>query len=89
MPTENDHDLLIQIATKLDRAILDIKDLKDDTTRRVSTLEEEKVSQKDFDDLKNDVDPMLKWWLKTTGALLIIQFIIGYLLISHYGNTPL
>ncbi len=45
----NDHDLLISIVVKLDRAIADIKELKDDTTDRVTDLEQEKVGKDEFD----------------------------------------
>ena len=84
--TQNDHDLLIQIATKLDRAILDIKELKDNTTARVTALEEEKLNQKDFraaryDDqvFRADHEKRLRrlerWGFIAIGALGLVQIL--------------
>lgn len=42
-----DHDLLIQIDTKLGRVIYDVQELKDDTVKRISNLEEEKENKTD------------------------------------------
>jgi len=53
---ENDHDLLIQIATKLDRAIQDIKELKDNVAARVSALENEKLDRTEYDSYIKDHD---------------------------------
>ncbi len=36
----SDHDLLIEINTKLGRAIIDIKDMRDDTQRRLDKIEQ-------------------------------------------------
>ncbi|HKF48320.1 MAG TPA: hypothetical protein VKB38_13240 [Terracidiphilus sp.] len=83
----NDHDLLIQIATKLDRAILDIKELKDNTTTRVAALEQEKANQADLEEFKvivdkrfdaqgKKLDKVYSWMLMGLGALGIIEFAI-------------
>ena len=80
-----DHDLLIQIATKLDRAILDINELKDNTTQRVTDLEEEKVNQREFTEFKTSaedaldkqakkLDRVYTWGLMGLGALGVIEF---------------
>ena len=45
--TSKDHDLLIQINTKLERVIYDVQELKSDTIKRVSALEEEKENKID------------------------------------------
>jgi hypothetical protein len=84
-----DHDLLIQIATKLDRAILDIKELKDGTTERVSALEEEKVSVKEYEENKTNNDLKLedhearlrfgeKYIWIALGALAILNLYFAY-----------
>lgn len=39
MTDQQDHDLLISINTKLERALSDIKDLKDDLASRVNDVE--------------------------------------------------
>lgn len=50
-----DHDLLIQIGTKLDRALLDIKELKDNLASRVGELETEKMDKAEAERLFSDV----------------------------------
>ena len=42
-----DHDLLVALATKMDRVILDIKALGDNTSVRISSLEQNKLDVKD------------------------------------------
>jgi hypothetical protein len=55
----SDHDLLLtlkaELGTKLDRVIVDVKELKDNVAARVTDLEQEKVSKEDFDDLRNAI----------------------------------
>jgi hypothetical protein len=91
---ENDHDLLIQIATKLDRAILDIKELKDNTTARVSALEEEKLNQRDFDTYKQEADArdsdkekrlrrLERWGFMVVGVIGAVEIAIGIYQIFH------
>jgi len=83
---ENDHDLLIQIGTKLDRAILDIKELKDNTTSRVTALESEKLNWRDFVERRKNADMLHgdhekrlrrleRWGFLALGALGIIEII--------------
>jgi phage-related minor tail protein len=83
---QNDHDLLIQIATKLDRAISDIKELKDNAAARIDALEQEKLNQKEFegvraaaDKLHNDHEKRLrrieKWGFLAIGALGFLQIV--------------
>lgn len=40
---QSDRDLLIEVNTKLDRAILDIKDMKDNTSERIADLYAKKL----------------------------------------------
>lgn len=56
-----DHDLLVTIHTKLERALDDIRELKDGTTSRITHLEAEKTDRKDFETLQKDYDNRLKW----------------------------
>jgi len=78
---------LIQIATKMDRAISDIKEIKDNTTARVTALEEEKVNSADFEEFKKatldmfekqgkKLDRVYSYVLMGLGALGVIEFAI-------------
>lgn len=49
-----DHDILIEIKTQVTRLISDVKDLKDDTARRVESVEREKVSKSEFSEAQID-----------------------------------
>jgi hypothetical protein len=59
-PHAPDHDLLItfkaEVSTKLDRVIMDVKDLKDDLIGRVKAVEDEKLSKDEFDDYRTQVE---------------------------------
>ena len=46
-PGNNDHDLLVELRTKMQSIKDDIKELKDDIASRVKTLEDEKVNIRD------------------------------------------
>jgi hypothetical protein len=74
MNEQNDHDLLIKIETKLDRAIVDIKDLKDNTTARVTALEEEKASQKDLATTQDDLKKLSRLVYIGLGIVLTLEF---------------
>jgi hypothetical protein len=52
----NDHDLLIEINTKLERAIKDIAEIKDTTADRVNALEQEKLDKAEAARLKEEAD---------------------------------
>jgi hypothetical protein len=55
MPEQQlDHDLLIQINTKLERVITDVKELKDNVADRVSALEMEKFNKADANQAISD-----------------------------------
>ncbi len=49
MTDTKDHDILIEIKTQVTRLISDVKELKDETTKRVDVVEREKLSKDDFD----------------------------------------
>ena len=55
----SDHDILLtlkaELGTKLDRVIVDVKELKDNFAARVTDLEQEKVSKEDFDEFKEAI----------------------------------
>jgi ElaB/YqjD/DUF883 family membrane-anchored ribosome-binding protein len=48
MNDPKDHDILIEIKTQVTRLISDVKEIKDDTARRVDAMEQEKLSKDDF-----------------------------------------
>jgi hypothetical protein len=81
---DNDHDLLIQIATKLDRALVDIKELKDNTTARVTALEEEKVNKTDFDVAAKKIDSLERLVYIGLGIVLTLNVaLIAYVTYFH------
>lgn len=75
--TEQDHDLLIQINTKLERALVDIKDLKDDTGRRVMMIEG------DLSGLGKRVSALENWRWYVLGISATLIF-VGQILINKY-----
>lgn len=50
-----DHDLLIGLKGQMDRLSIDIKDLKEGTSRRISDLEDDKADKREFEELKKDI----------------------------------
>lgn len=81
-----DHDLLIAIATKLDRAIQDIKELKDNAAARIDALEAEKLNQKEFESVRLSSDKLHgdhekrirrleRWGFIAIGALGLVQIV--------------
>lgn len=80
----NDHDLLLtlkaELGTKLDRVIVDVKELKDNVAARVTDLEQEKVSKDEFDDFKTDagesIDSLKKLVYIGLGIVVTLQFAI-------------
>lgn len=51
-----DRDLLIEIKTKLDRAINDINELKDNTAHRVDNLENTKLEKNEFYRIQSEMN---------------------------------
>lgn len=79
-----DHDLLIQINTKLERVITDVKELKDNVAARVAALEQEKINKEEVKnlndaaqvvhkDLGDRVRILERWGLISMGFLYAIQ----------------
>jgi signal-transduction protein with cAMP-binding, CBS, and nucleotidyltransferase domain len=56
MPEVNDHDLLIELRTEMQNVRADIKDLKDGTAFRISTLEKDKADKKDVEELQSKIN---------------------------------
>ena len=73
---QSDHDILIalkaEVTTKLDRVILDVKELKDNVAARVTVLEE-KASKADLDDTNNDVKTLSRLVYIGLGIVLTLQ----------------
>lgn len=68
-----DHDLLIQIDTKLERALVDIKELKDGTTARISALENDKASKSEVGRLNVRITWLERIAYAGIGALWIAE----------------
>lgn len=83
MPAENDHDLLVVIKTQLERAISDIKELKDNFANRVHILEEEKASKEEVQTLKKAVELIQQRVWMIVGGLLLSQVVLVPLVIKY------
>ena len=55
LKSADDHDLLIELKTRMEGLKTDIKNLTDGTTKRISDLEEGKADKVAFNDLCNEV----------------------------------
>lgn len=94
MPEFNsDHDLLIELRTEVKNISKDIKEIKDNTASRLSALEQDKVTQKEFTDHEARlreveekkipaINNRLSYW---TGGLAVAQAVIAYV-ISKFLN---
>ncbi len=82
----NDHDLLIVLHTKLDRALKDIERLGDGIATRLSDLEHNKLDKKDFNaveatakeihaDHERRLRRMEKWGFAAIGALALVELL--------------
>ena len=69
-----DHDLLIEINTKLERALTDIKDLKTDLANRVRDVET------DLDGLGERVASLENWRWYVVGITTILALLAQYLM---------
>lgn len=82
----NDHDLLIELNTKMAGLIQDVRELKDNTTKRVDALELEKEDKTEISRLLTEANKIhdnhekrLTWLERIAyGALAIIAFIEFY-----------
>lgn len=72
---QSDHDLLVTIHTKLERAIDDIKELKDNMSARIAALEGNKFDKKEGEDMQASV-----MWLQRIafGGIGILFFLELY-----------
>ena len=79
-----DHDLLIEVNTKLERVIQDINDLKNNVASRVDDLEKDKLDKEDnlikeLNDNQMDHEKRLRrlerWGLIGLGVILAVQAI--------------
>lgn len=52
----SDHDLLIELRTEMRGVRSDVKDLRDNTTKRVDDLENDKANRDEMMNLKRDAD---------------------------------
>lgn len=52
MEDKNDHDLLIRVDTKLGTLIQEVQLLRDDSTRRLSSVEQNKLDKSEFNEFK-------------------------------------
>jgi hypothetical protein len=101
--TTQDHDLLITLNTKFDIFSAKLDVLSVQLVDRVEALEHDLIASKadranmheqmrEADSAAskaNDrLDFLTKWFWVATGALYVINFLIGYWLITHYGNAP-
>jgi len=57
----NDHDLLVELRTEMKAVREDIKDLKDGTQARLSALESDRVTQKEFQEVKKDFESRIRF----------------------------
>ena len=79
MNEQNDHDLLIAMDTKLERALVDIKDIKDDMSRRLSNQENEVVKLSGrVVKLENFRTSVRTWGLAIAGGLALLEFVLNY-----------
>lgn len=75
MESNKDHDLLIEIKTKLDRVISDVAEVKTNSINRIEALELNKLNIAEFEKLLKRVE-----WLEKIayGALAIIGVVEFY-----------
>jgi hypothetical protein len=58
LKSADDHDLLIELKTRMEGIKTDIKDLKDGTTKRIDDLETGKCNKADYSLLKAELDQL-------------------------------
>lgn len=87
---DRDHDLLVALNVKMEQVISDISELKDNTARRVSHLEDEKLDKAEALRLKSESDAshadfelrirrLELWGALAIGGLAVIQFVFKFL----------
>ena len=93
MPEEKftDHDLLIEIKTKLERVIQDVATISQNLIGKVEKLECDKAEKNDMeklhgetldrlDTLDKEVSSLQKWRSYVLGMIAVIGFVIAFLL---------
>lgn len=89
-PNISDHDLLIVLHTSMQHISKDVREIKDDNTRRLAILEAIKLDKEDATKMfgaleKVDVDHENRlrrgerWFFMGFGALAVIQFVVAFL----------
>jgi hypothetical protein len=76
----NDHDLLVELRTEMKAVRADIKDLKDGTQARLSSLESDRVTQEEHKDHENrlrKVENKITYW---AGGLVVLEAVLGYII---------
>lgn len=65
---QSDHDLLVKIHTQVERVIIDVKEIRDNTTARVENLEREKFDKSEATKVlaeanlvHDNLDTRVKW----------------------------
>ncbi len=87
----NDHDMLVKINTQVDRLILDVKILNDNTISKIDKLECDKfdkmVAEKmhgetleRFKTVDGKIEALEQWRWKVAGGLVIATAIASYLI---------
>lgn len=71
---QTDHDLLVTIHTKLERALEDIREIRDNTTGRIITLESDKLDKTEAEEMKKSIAWLQRIAFGGLGILAAIQF---------------
>ena len=75
MPDLNDHDVLIELRTDMKTVKQDLKEIKENTAARLSALEQDHVSIKEFHELQNShqkLENKLSYWAGGFAVVLIV-----------------
>lgn len=56
-----DHDLLIEIKTKVDRVIADVRDINTNIVSKVDSLEKDKVDRTEFEKVTGNNSNRISW----------------------------
>jgi len=86
-----ERDLLVEVRVKLEALHQDVKELKDNTTRRVDALEIEKISKEETYRMKKAADEIRldhenrirrleRWCTLAIGGLVVLELALKFLL---------